>query len=137
MFLQLTIWFWWHIIMTQLEKTICFGFGWFNLFWVLLCFKQKLHVLLVLVVPVLCIASCEHILIIYVRCHDVQCLAWTSLWTYSHNLCKMMFCVSGIALLEQFCEEGIHLQNPTEDPNHQVTLAQKHGNPNKIKSQWY
>ncbi|XP_078320455.1 uncharacterized protein LOC111112129 isoform X2 [Crassostrea virginica] len=25
----------------------------------------------------------------------------------------------GIALLEQFCEEGIHLQNPTEDPNHQ------------------
>lgn len=46
-----------------------------------------------------------------------------------------MFCVSGIALLEQFCEEGIHLQNPTEDPNHQVTLAQKHGNPNKIKSQ--
>ena len=47
----------------------------------------------------------------------------------------MMFCVSGIALLEQFCEEGIHLQNPTEDPNHQVTLAQKHGNPNKIESQ--
>lgn len=28
----------------------------------------------------------------------------------------------GIALLEQFCDEGINLQNPTEDQNHQVTV---------------
>lgn len=32
------------------------------------------------------------------------------------------FSYLGIALLEQFCDEGINLQNPTEDQNHQVMV---------------
>lgn len=36
---------------------------------------------------------------------------------------KCFFSYSGIALLEQFCDEGINLQNPTDDQNHQVTVS--------------
>lgn len=67
-----------------------FGFGGSQL---VLSFKQKLHVFLVLVVPVSCIASCEHINIIYYG------MMFHVLWTYFHQ-----FSVLGIALLEQVCE---------------------------------
>ena len=30
---------------------------------------------------------------------------------------------SGNALLESFCQEELHLQNPTTNPNHQVCLS--------------
>lgn len=45
-----------------------------------------------------------------------------------NNRCKepifnCFFSYSGIALLEQFCDEGINLQNPTDDQNHQVTVS--------------
>lgn len=36
---------------------------------------------------------------------------------------NVFFSYSGIALLEQFCDEGINLQNPTDDQNHQVTVS--------------
>ena len=30
--------------------------------------------------------------------------------------------LSGIAMLESFCEDGIHLEMNTENPNHQVGM---------------
>jgi len=38
-------------------------------------------------------------------------------------LCEKCAHIPGTALLESFCQEELHLQNPTSNPNHQVSFS--------------